>query len=135
MPTTTRLLAISIASTLSLVAIGCQGPPGPPGPPGAAGPPGPAGGALALYQRSTSFTCSGGANCNVPVLVAACDPGDVAVSGSAFRIAPGFPDQDRVSFPQPRGVTTPPTGWTTGLGNMPDGHTITVVAICADQTP
>lgn len=125
----------ALAATLlsSTLLIGCQGPAGPPGP---RGPQGPAGGPLTLYQRSTSFTCnSGGANCNVPVLVASCDAGDFAVSGTAYREAPGFPDQDRVSFPQPRGVATAPTGWTTSQGNMPDGHTITVVALCADQTP
>lgn len=117
------------AVAAGLVCAGCQGPPGP------AGPPGPGGG-LSVYQRSTGFTCtSGGPNCNVPILVAECDPGDFAVSGTAYREAPGFPDQDRVSFPQPRGVATAPTGWATSQGNMPDGNTITVVALCADQTP
>jgi len=121
------------ALVLGVVATGCQGPPGPAG---QAGPPGPAGGSLNIYQRSTGFTCtSGGPNCNVPILVAACDPGDIAVSGTAYREAPGFPDQDRVSFPQPRGAATAPTGWSTSQGNMPDGNTITVVALCADQTP
>lgn len=101
--TATRRLAIGFAAAGLLAATmwGCQGPAGP------------AGGALTLYQRSDSFTCSsGGPNCNVPALLAACDPGDVAVSGTAYRIAPGFPDQDRVSFPDPRGVTTASTGWT-----------------------
>ena len=94
------------ALAVALTSAGCQGPPGPAGPPGA---PGPAGGALSVYQRSTGFTCaSGGANCNVPILVAECDPGDIAVSGTAYREVPGFPDQDRVSFPQPRGVATAP---------------------------
>ena len=126
-----RLFLVVVA--FGLTNAGCQGPPGPAGP---AGPPGAGGGPLSVYQRSTGFTCtSGGPNCNVPILVAECDPGDFAVSGTAYREAPGFPDQDRVSFPQPRGVTSAPTGWTTSQGNMPDGNTITVIALCADQTP
>ena len=127
----TGLVLVTVVG--GLVTAGCQGPPGPAGPAGSSGP---AGGSLAVYQRSTGFTCtSGGPNCNVPILVAECDPGDFAVSGTAYREAPGFPDQDRVSFPQPRGVATAPTGWATSQGNMPDGNTITVVALCADQTP
>ena len=122
--------AAALTILLAISALGCQGPAGPQGPPG------PSGSSLTLYQRSVDFTCSsGGPNCNVPVLQADCDPGDTAVSGTAWREAPGFPDQDRVSFPQPRGVATAPTGWTTSQGNMPDGNTITVTAICVDQTP
>jgi len=130
------LSTFALALALATTAVGCQGPPGPQGPEGPQGPAGTGGGSLALYQRSASFTCnSGGPNCNVPLLQADCDPGDAAISGTAWREAPGFPDQDRVSFPEPRNVAAAPTGWRTGLGNMPDGNTITVTAICADQTP
>ena len=96
-----------------------------------------------FYRATDTFACaSGGPNC---VLlegdrpIAECDAGDVAVSGTAFRdptgALPAFPLQDRVNFPYPQGAATAPTGWTTALGNIPDLHTLEVIAICLDLTP
>ena len=71
------------------------------------------------------------------MLVAACDPGDVATGGAAYRTPhqPGFPLQDRASFPDPEGVATAPTGWSTSQGTIPDGDRLDVIVICADTAP
>ncbi|MDX1501968.1 MAG: hypothetical protein R3325_06360 [Thermoanaerobaculia bacterium] len=131
-----RTRLATTAALLAALAACKPGPPGPPGPEGPAGPPG--GGAVVLYQRSVDFTCNGGGgNCNVPPLVAQCDPGDVATGGAAYRTPhqPGFPLQDRASFPDPKGGAAPPTGWSTSQGTIPDGDRLDVIAICADLTP
>ncbi|REJ75154.1 MAG: hypothetical protein DWQ36_06300 [Acidobacteria bacterium] len=71
--------------------------------------------------------------------IALCDPGDVALSGTAYRDPtadlPTFPLQDRVSFPHPIAGLGAPTGWTTALGNIPDQHVLVVIAVCLDLTP
>lgn len=125
---------------------GPQGPPGPPGPEGPPGPPGPQGlpgpegpaGVLGFYQVEDSFTCSDAGGCVTPVLVAQCDPGDVATGGAARRTVlsdPSLPFQDQPAFPSPQGAGPAPTGWTTSQFNISDQTRIDVWAVCADVTP
>lgn len=122
---------------------GAAGPAGPPGPEGPPGPPGPSG-VLGFYRVYDSYTCNEGMGGNCTMTepdrpIATCEAGDAATGGSSWRdptpVLPTFPLQDRVSFPHPADLASAPTGWTTVLGQVPDGMVLHVVAVCADLTP
>ena len=100
---------------------------------------------VSYYKHVETRTCSTDAECNSHrgFIISHCDPGDVAVGGSAYYVYHDIPDnpgryvhREYGSFPYPADSSSAaPTGWQTEVYFQLPTATTSIVAICADINP